>query len=506
MRTVLGVFMVAGSIWAQEPPPAQELQDLAAQAKKLAQDAMAQVPLIAREAAAQAAQRAADLKFHFDSQGRGFGYGFGSSSISSLALAEEAQLMAQGVLSQMPFLAQDVGAQAARAAERAVRTDIRTKAYTLSGRNSGEDSLYRAASRELDDRQYEKALEKYDRVIEQKGSHTEGALYWKAYALTRLGRADQAGASLAELRRAYPASRWLNDAKALELEIRQSAGQKASPEQESDEDLKLLAMSGLIGTDPERVLPQIDKILGSAKSSPKLKERALFVLAQSRNAKAKETLTKYAKGGVNPDLQLKAVEYLAAHGAKENRATLDEIYQANADPGIRRAILRGYMASRETEALLQIARSEQNPALRGEAIRYAGLSGADVWPLYSASAAIEVRQAVLEALFIKNDVGRLGELARSEKEPQLRNDAIRHLGSMPREKAGDLLVSLYASETDKKVKEEILRALFVQHNAKTLIDVARKESDPSLKREAVRHLTMMKTPEAQEFLVELLNK
>ena len=429
-------------------------------------------------------------------------------------LVAEARLMAQDALLQLPFLAQEAAAaaqdKAARAAEKVAemrsRIDARpARGFSFGGRG-GEDGIYRAASRELDERQYEKALENFNRVIEVKGTHIEGALYWKAYALSRLGRGDQAAAALDELKRGYPQSRWLNDARALELELRQSAGQKPSPEAESDEDLKLLAMSGLIGTDPERVLPQIDKILGSAKSSPKLKERALFVLAQSRNVKARETLTKYAKGGTNPDLQLKAVEYLAAHGAKEDRAKLDEIYQANSDFGIRRAILRGYMASHETEALLQIARTEQNPALRAEAIRYAGMSGADIWPLYSTSGSVEARQAVVEALFLKGDAGHLAELARADKDGQVRNGAIRHLGNLSREKTGELLASLYASESDKGVKGEILRALFVQQYAKTLIEVARKESDPSLKRDAVRHLTMMKTPEAQEFLVELLNK
>ena len=395
---------------------------------------------------------------------------------------------------------------AARAAEIRARVEARVHTAISIGGMKGEDGLYRFASRSLDERQYEKALESYTRVIEQKGAHTEGALYWKAYALSRLGRGDQAAASLDELKRGYPNSRWLNDARALELELRQNAGQKPSPEAESDEDLKLLAMSGLIGTDPERVLPQIDKILGSAKSSPKLKERALFVLAQSKNVKARDTLTKYAKGGTNPDLQLKAVEYLAAHGVKEDRAKLDEIYQANTDFGIRRAILRGYMASRETEALLQIARTEQNPALRTEAIRYAGISGADVWPLYSTGGTIEARQAVIESLFMKGDAGHLAEIARADKEARLRNNAIRHLGNLSKEKTGEMLASLYAAETDKNVKGEIMRALFVQQNAKTLIEVARKETDPSLKRDAVRQLTMMKTPEAQEFLVELLNK
>jgi len=417
--------------------------------------------------------------------------------------AQEVLIMAQEKLALAQEKIQD---RTDRAVERAIEKAQDVKVRFNYDRKGGDEGTYRSASRQLDDRQYEKALEGFNRVIEAKGSHIEGALYWKAYALSRLGRGDQAAASLDELKKGYPQSRWLNDARALELELRQNAGQKPSPEAESDEDLKLLAMSGLIGTDPERVLPQIDKILSSAKSSPKLKERALFVLAQSRNVKARETLTKYAKGGTNPDLQLKAVEYLAAHGVKEDRAKLDEIYQANSDLGIRRAILRGYMASHETDALMQIARNEQNPALRGEAIRYAALGGADVWPLYSASGPIEVRQAVVEALFLKQDAAHLTELARADKEPRVRADAIRHLGNLSREKTGDSLVTIYSSEPEKDIRRDILRAFSNQRNAKALIDVARKESDPELKREAVRQLTMMKTPEAQEFLLELLNK
>ena len=113
---------------------------------------------------------------------------------------------------------------------------------------------------------------------------------------------------------------------------------------------------------------------------------------------------------------------------------------------------------------------------------------------------------MIEALFIKRDIDHLAEVARTEKDVRMREDAIRHIGNMSREKSGELLGSLYASETDKDVRADILRSLAQQQNAKKLIEVARKETDPSLKREAVRQLTMIKTPEAQEFLVELLNK
>ena len=48
--------------------------------------------------------------------------------------------------------------------------------------------------------------------------------------------------------------------------------------------------------------------------SPRLKARALFVLAQSNSPKAREVLVNIAKGNSNPDLQMKAVQYLGIHG------------------------------------------------------------------------------------------------------------------------------------------------------------------------------------------------
>jgi hypothetical protein len=48
--------------------------------------------------------------------------------------------------------------------------------------------------------------------------------------------------------------------------------------------------------------------------------------------------------------------------------------------------------------------------------------------------------------------------------------------------------------------------MFIQGNAQQLVDLARKESNADLKKELVQRLSVMKSPEATEFLVELLNK
>ena len=51
----------------------------------------------------------------------------------------------------------------------------------------------------------------------------------------------------------------------------------------------LLALNSLMNTDPDRSVPMLEKLLKSS-NSPRLKERALFVLAQNRSQRSRELL------------------------------------------------------------------------------------------------------------------------------------------------------------------------------------------------------------------------
>jgi tetratricopeptide (TPR) repeat protein len=345
-----------------------------------------------------------------------------------------------------------------------------------------ERDLYSRGMAALDQREYERALKDFDQyykvAADKKETRAEGALYWKAYALNKMGRRDDSLAALAQLEKSYPSSRWLNDAKALQLEVKQASGQGGSPESQTDEDLKLLAINSLMNTDAERVVPLLEKLLADPKTSPRLKTRALFVLAQSRNQRAGDVIARYAKGTGNPDVQLKAVEYLGIFGSKENKQVLADVYASTSDPAMKRAVLRSYMIARDKDHLLAAAKSERNVDLRREAIRQLGALGAqaELAQLYPSETNPEIKRAIVQAL------------------------------SNRREKTPDVLVSMYTAETDKNLKREMLHALHAQGAARQLIDVARKETDPSLKQEAVRQLSMMHTKEAQDYMVELLNK
>ena len=74
-----------------------------------------------------------------------------------------------------------------------------------------------------------------------------------------------------------------------------------------------MAMQALQNTDPEQAVPMLEKLLDGT-ASPRLKERALFVLAQSNSPRAREVLTNIAKGSSTPELQSRAIQYLGVHG------------------------------------------------------------------------------------------------------------------------------------------------------------------------------------------------
>src|SRR3989454_6874741 len=100
-----------------------------------------------------------------------------------------------------------------------------------------------------------------------------------------------------------------------------STGQPVRPENETDEDLKVIAINGLQHTDPERAVPLLEKVLQGS-GSPKLNQRALFVLTQTGSPQAREAMARIARGQSNPHLQRQAVEHLGLFSGKARRQVL----------------------------------------------------------------------------------------------------------------------------------------------------------------------------------------
>jgi len=367
--------------------------------------------------------------------------------------------------------------------------------------------LYDDGREALDEDRYDQAESKFKQLVDMNGPQTDAALYWKAYAENKRGKRDTALATIADLKRRFPQSRWQKDASALEIEVRQSSGQPAHPETQTDDELKMLAIQGLMNSDPERALPLLEKVLNGS-GSPREKSKALFVIAQSGSPQSREILGRIARGQSNPELQRKAVEYLGIFGGAEARKTLAEVYASTSDASVKHAILRSYMIGGDHERLFAAAKGEKDESLRREAIRQLGLvhGTSELEQLYQTETSSNVRREILQAFFLAGDSAKLMQAAQSEKDPELRRAAIRNLGLVHSNDSGKALQAIYAKETDREVREEVLNAFFLQGNASALVAIARSEKDPELKKTAVQKLSLMHSKEGTDYLMELLQK
>ena len=367
------------------------------------------------------------------------------------------------------------------------------------------DNLYEQGQEAIERAQWPQAVERFTALVSAKAPRADAALYWRAYSLDKLNRQAETLTSVAELLKTYPSSRWAADARALEIQVRQRAGQPVSPEVQADEELKLFAIQGLQHQDPDQAIPMLEKLLQGT-SSPRLKERTLFVLAQSNAPRARQVLTTVARGGANPDLQLKAIQYIGMNGSQPNRELLGEIYASSADIDVKRQILRSYMMSGARERVLAAATSEKSPELRGEAVRQLGMMGArdEVWQLYQKETDPEVKDRIIQALFMGGDTTHLIEVANSDATMALRRRAIQSLGMMGQRGSADAILNIYNRQTDPELKGAAIDALFIQQNAEALVALARKETNRDLKARIVQKLSLMRSPAARDYMLELL--
>jgi HEAT repeat protein len=249
-------------------------------------------------------------------------------------------------------------------------------------------------------------------------------------------------------------------------------------------------------SNPEGAVPLLENVL-KATNSLQVKKRALFVLAYNDQPAAHQVLLKYAKGSGNPDLQVEAIRYLTARGAKAKAtsAELEEIYNSTQDVGVRRAVLDALVSAGDKTALVRIAGSNSPVEVRTAAISNLGnanlITAPELMQLYQKEENKDLRQTMVRAFGSMGAVDQLTQIIKTEKEPSVRQQAIRSLGNMKTERTGTALVELYGADQDKDVRKAVISALGSQNNADGLVSIARKETNQELKLEIVRRIADM---------------
>jgi HEAT repeat protein len=374
---------------------------------------------------------------------------------------------------------------------------------TAEKANAHEDELYQSAKDALDNGEYDNAIKQFDEVVKIHGRRADGAMYWKAYALNKAGNKPQALTAIGELRKNYPKSNWLRDAGALEQDIRGGG----NPENISDEELKLLAIQSLMNSDPEKAVPLLEKII-MGNYSPKLKERALFVLSQSGSEKAQQILMGLAKANNQPDLQKRAIRNLGMNGNPRNRAVLKEIYNSSTDMGVKKSVFQAWLMCSCKDDVAALAKTEKNPELRREAIHYLGMMGgrAELLDFYKNSPDVETRKEAVGAMLLCGCSHELAEIVQTEKDPAVLDKAINTLGLVGGDESLAALTKVYNSQADLAIKKKVINALFLHGAGKEMVALAKKETNPELKRSLISKMSLMNSPEISDYMMEILNK
>jgi HEAT repeat protein len=372
-----------------------------------------------------------------------------------------------------------------------------------------EDALYSEGTRAINDAHWAQAESIFHNLSVQHGARAEAALYWEAYAENKQGNAARALEICAELRHTYPQGNWAKECSALEIEIHGKSDDPVRPQAEQDEELKLLALNSLMQQDEGHAMPIIQQILNSDKSE-KLKDRALFVLAQDQSPQAQALLGQVASGERNPALQRKAIEMLAVTRGKQAAETLANIYRQSTNEEVKNAILHTYLVIGTPDPLVEAARHESDPKLVRTAVHTLGAMGAtsQLLTLYHDTSKPEVKGEVIDGLIPAGQKGAdaLGSIASSEQDPELRRKAIRNLGIAGGMSAAPALVATYKKNPDQETRKAVAQALFLAGDTHDLVELARAEKDPAVKKSLVQQLSQMRNKEATDYMLEILNK
>ena len=363
---------------------------------------------------------------------------------------------------------------------------------------------YEQGRRALDRGEWDKARDAFAESVNA-GVNVDASWYWKAYAESKLKNYSAAQESIARLKAGFPKSQWIDDAEALALELRGAKSPRALPE---DEELKLYALQMLMMNDPERAEPLLKKYIEEGKSD-ELREKAMFILLQHPDASDSEVLHSALSHATDIQLKMSAVRLLGMLDDEKSRALLDKTYRETDNEAVKHMIIQSYMTQDNAARLAEIARTEKDPGLRHQAVTMLGVTGEIglIKDLYRTETDPELRGAMLQGFALAGEGEMLFQVLETEKDPDIRSMAIQHLIMVDMEGLGERLKKLYDNSLSTQDKVALVQVMAMQGEAETLIAMYRKEQEPEVRRHILQSMAMfMDDPEVADFFESFLKE
>lgn len=428
------------------------------------------------------------------------------------------------------------------------------------------DSLYRAARELLNRGEYGRAAQAF-RDIPQRypnSAYAADALYWRAWALYRIGGTNELREALASLdsqKSRYPNARIQADASSLATRIRGVLASRGDREaaaeiartasggtqtcDREEQMVQIEAMNALSRTDPENVGTLIERVLARKdECAVPLRKSAVFLLgggraalvgfgqqpsgagalrdslARQRAPSMMSTLINVARSDPSTEVRAEAINVLGRLPGDEGLALLEELVRTSDDQRIQRAAVQALVrhpSARARQAVRTLLERKDVPErLRSEALsafdreRTSAEDIAWLRTYYANAETPAMKQRVLSTL------SRVGgpevdqwfvSLLRDEEESsEVRSVALRRIGkTLP---VADL-ARLYDSASQRRLRQEIISLLANRpENEATdkLIDIVKNGTDANLRTQAISALANKKDERARALLLEIINK
>ncbi len=489
-----------------------------------------------------------------------------SAAAARLSMAR-AELAASASRLSAPVAAFAPAMAAARLAEPAFDDVIRDAPPAASLQGDPGDSLYRLARASLNRGRYRDAGNQFRELRRRypKSGYAANSMYWEAFALYREGgneRLRRAAAVLDEQREKYPDATTAGDASTLAVRIRgelarmgdneaaaaiaEDANDAATPAPPSPEtprtprpsrapramsarerdcgdesDMKIAALNALLQMDADRAVPILKQVLARRDSgSVCLRRKAIFLVSQKQTDATEDILLDAARSDPDPEVKQQAVFWLSQVGTEKAVMALDSILSRSSDPSLQeKAIfaLSQHSGGRAAAALrAYVERKDAPEEMREKAVFWLGQSNDPENPaflrqVYARTGSQALKQKILFALSqsrgAENQRFLLDVARNKDEEIEVRKQALFWAGQSGSVSTADL-ASLYTTMPDRQMREQIIFVLSQKNNDAAamdkLIEIARRDPDPELRKRALFWVGQSKDPRATQLLQDIL--
>lgn len=414
------------------------------------------------------------------------------------------------------------------------------------------DSLYRLAREALNRGEYRRAAQLFNEVTRKFASsgYAQPSAYWEAFARYRLGTTEELRRALrilegkGEFRFEFAASSSESGVDAPSLRARIQGALAARGDREAGAQLqkeatqnrgcdreevsvRAEALGALGRMDLNAAMPTVRNVLANRdECTVELRRRALYLLGRDPQEGRVALMLEVAKNDPDAGIRGEAMSWIARVADDQAVPLLEELLRTSTDERAQRSAISA-LGSVDSERARRAVRTIIERADAPERVRYDAIlslartrfkrtpSADDVNYLRGLYAKLEsqrLREAILTAVSrvpTTENQQFLMAILRNQNEPaSLRATALQRLISMQTFTLDDL-ARLYDVADARSLREQILYGLARRKEPQAidkLMEIAKKDTDPQIRRTAISLLARSNNERAKQLLQELIDK